>query len=293
MRWISVLCTGALASAPALGQQLVGGDKGSARGTTHEAGYLLDLGDFNGDGFGDFMSMGRDRADIYWPVTINFVSGRDGTPLRPPRRSPSGSRPFEAVTAAGDVDGDGVFDYAVTMRDQEPPQLFIVQVCSGADDRVLWQVTGPWGNLFGYSLLGGVDLNGDGRPDLVLTVPRYSRAILAYDHRGTLLWQNPGTAQIIFDYEATRTTLARIGDINGDGADDVVVGAIDVSGQLAGAVVVLSGRDGRILTIGRREDYQVGLIIARAGDMDGDGVPDIATGNKSSVAMVFSGRTGT
>jgi hypothetical protein len=146
------------------------------------------------------------------------------------------------------------------------------------------------------SLLGGVDLNGDRRPDLVLTWPRDANdglgSVVAYDHRGTFLWKRRGTNQLLFNYEWYET-LSRIGDVDRDGAEDVIVGATDLSGPGTGAAVVLSGRDGRTLTIGRDpQGYQIGYANAGAGDVDGDGTPDIASVSDANVAAVYSGRTG-
>lgn len=93
------------------------------------------------------------------------------------------------------------------------------------------------------------------------------------------------------------SSLAAIGDVDGDGAGDIAVGApyTDTGrGADAGTVVVFSGRD---LTVRCRAadpvgaaNARLGTSVAGIGDVTGDHVPDIAAGapGRSSV-VVFSG----
>ena len=76
------------------------------------------------------------------------------------------------------------------------------------------------------------------------------------------------------------TSVTSLGDVNGDGHDDVAVGApFDSSnGEAAGKVTVYSGADGSLLhSLSGAEDGQwLGSSIAGVGDLDGDGFMDIA-----------------
>ncbi len=78
--------------------------------------------------------------------------------------------------------------------------------------------------------------------------------------------------------------------------DDYVLGGVDFVAGL-GAAIVLSGRDGSVLHIGRSQSWQepIGWTTVGVGDMDGDGVPDFAGGSiptSGGLVQVFSGRTG-
>ena len=78
-------------------------------------------------------------------------------------------------------------------------------------------------------------------------------------------------------------SVSGVGDINGDGHDDVVVGAPGVgtgSMDWTGAAIVYCGLTGtEILTIeGEASMDFFGFSVAGPGDLNGDGIPDIAVG---------------
>jgi len=100
------------------------------------------------------------------------------------------------------------------------------------------------------------------------------------------------------------TSLANIGDVNGDGIADLAAGMPNHSATAAGAggVVVLSGADGAMLheLFGDAADDQLGASVGAAGDVDGDSVPDViagaprnsAGGLHAGLARVYSGADG-
>ena len=60
-----------------------------------------------------------------------------------------------------------------------------VEIASGEDDSRIWKVEGP----AGYTMLGDLDLDGDQKPDLVVTDyrPPY-HTVRAYSNKGKLLY---------------------------------------------------------------------------------------------------------
>ncbi len=87
-----------------------------------------------------------------------------------------------------------------------------------------------------------------------------------------------------------------IGDVDGDGAHDVVTSAPTFGSErdTSGAVYVYSSRSGKLLwrAVGAAGD-QLGTGVEAAGDVDGDGVPDVtATAPGGGKAYIYAGRTG-
>jgi hypothetical protein len=98
---------------------------------------------------------------------------------------------------------------------------------------------------------------------------------------------------------------ADLGDIDGDGADDFVIGAPfnAAGGRGAGRAYVYSGKTHAPLFTFTGEPHSlIGFAVGAAGDVDGDGVTDVIVGAPqggmqsagfgSGFARIYSGRTG-
>jgi hypothetical protein len=88
---------------------------------------------------------------------------------------------------------------------------------------------------------------------------------------------------------------ADAGDVNRDGHDDLVIGAwqVSVAAPSGGRIYLFSGKDGTVMrTItGRIPGETLGFDAAGAGDVDGDGIPDLlVTSSWSNVKGFRSGR---
>lgn len=82
------------------------------------------------------------------------------------------------------------------------------------------------------------------------------------------------------DAGAFATSLALIGDVNGDKASDVLVGSPSDGSANLGKVFVFSGRDGELLRTldGPAASSGFGIALDALGDVDRDGFPDFAVG---------------
>lgn len=229
------------------------------------------------------------------PGSIRFLSSRDGSVL-PPVISPPAGDVYYRLAGLGDVDGDGFRDFLVE-------GIWLGQIglhaISGRTHQRLWFVF----NYYGNSMATELDVNGDGRPDLV--VARTSEdepaggggfgttgVVYAYDHQGQLLHRTYSREPWVF----WTPGLVRFGDRDGDGCDDYLV-QLNLPGGLAGGVDVVSGRTG--LGIGRVVVQDGGSYweasLATCGDLDQDGVRDIAisgSGASGRLLHVFSTATG-
>jgi hypothetical protein len=191
-----------------------------------------------------------------------------------------------AFAAIGDVNGDGVIDVAVADRSGRVGGFFasgIVHLVSGADGSAIRDLTGTPANSQNFGVaMAGLDVDGDGVMDLAVGAPghsvpggAYSGAVRIYSGAsGSLLASAVGPAS-----SQLGSSLANAGDQDGDGVEDLYAGAPNSNGG-RGGVFVLSGADGSVI----REiasDAAVssfGLTLAALGDVDGDGLADVAIG---------------
>jgi len=119
---------------------------------------------------------------------------------------------------------------------------------------------------------------------------------------GQVVWQVSSPSGIAFSGFARSIAVA--GDVDGDGWDDFIVGEpgsnMTFPAWAQGNVWVISGNTGQVLVqvTGQTPNDGLGVHVAPAGDMDGDGVPDFAAATRTAVygiddhLRVFSGATG-
>jgi hypothetical protein len=259
-------------------------------------GYkMTGCGDMNGDGFEDLITISDGRCGGYNNQYISIVSGMDGSTLRVLVNQQSSFTPkYVAVAGAGDMNADGVADYAVCEGDYLSAWT---DIRSGVNDNVIWSVPDA-----GLELLSDLDLDGDGLKDLVIADYRnagYWGALRAYSNGGTLLYQRIGSVSDPgFPQVGLGNHLAKLGDIDGDGGDDFVVGCYESTGRGAGLIV--SGRTGSYIRIcyGELPGDGIGYHVSACGDLDADGYCDFAAGNGGNpftargAVRAFSSRTG-
>ena len=184
-------------------------------------------------------------------------------------------------TAAGDIDGDGITDIAVTDPGyRSGGTLFgsgVVHIVSGADGTTLRSYEGSPAESQYFGLgLASLDADGDGALDLAIGAPGHAGAygaVWIYSGAdGSVLSFTAGTGLSQFG-----SALANAGDQNGDGTDDLFVGA-PLASYNRGAVELISGVDGTsIRTFSPSSSYTgFGTTFATLGDLDGDGRAEVA-----------------
>jgi hypothetical protein len=283
-----------LSPSVALGQKLLWQRDGVA-GQHRFSPRVAVVGDLNGDGWEDVAAL-VEAPTPGWDNEIWFLSGKDGTTLRRrPEYAPLWG--YLTVARAGDMNSDGVPDYVFRTYSRYASWEVIVEVASGVDDSRLWRI-GPLPTPSGFALLGDLDLDGDGRVDLVVgNETNRAQTIRAYDNAGRELYTVAMPPDLVLLGGNSPQAFANLGDYDGDGADDYVVGAATKYLASSG-IAVLSGRTGQILlrSLTARFAYAefVGDTVAQTDDLDGDGVGDIYAGSFGipGVLVLFSGRTG-
>ncbi len=265
--------------------------------------------DMDGDGLPELL-VGAPRHSAEHPGTVQVLSARTGRVLLELRSELPDDGFGTALDTAGDVDGDGSIDILVGVPLDTEGALSggSVRLYSGSDGEEILRVVGetPYGNM-GRAVTGLDDVDGDGYPDLVVSEPgdelRGQEAggvfCLSGSEDGGLLWYSPGgTAE-----EGFGLCMARLPDLDGDGVDDLAVGAPGASneGLRSGRVALLSGADGRlILHAFGPAAGRFGSSLDHAGDIDGDGFADVVVGDPSALvagtphgkAWVMSGKDG-
>jgi hypothetical protein len=264
-------------------------------------------GDVDGDGTTDVIVGGPG----YFPEEIARVfSGRTGAVLHALTGQPTTSF-GRSVAGLGDLDGDGLGEFAVGAPDDSATMIAqgLVRVYRGADASVLYTLSGSaQADRLGSSMAEVGDLNGDGHADLLVGIPESdlaghnSGSVRLYSGvDGAVLMTFFGTgAQDLFGY-----AVAFAGDVNADGTPDVIIGApqLAATGVPKGYAVVCSGTDGAIIYTLHGDEYQdrFGAGVGCVGDVDGDGHDDFGVGaphnnsngpNSGSV-RIYSGSTGT
>lgn len=279
-----------------------------------QAGHALGdsvakVGDLDGDGIADLAAgMPGHSMTGTFAGACRFFSGSDGSVIRTVHGGMGGLRIGSTVRPMGDVDGDGIDDVLVGGTG-DPSSGGRAMVFSGADGSVLLSKSGPNGELWGYSMDGVGDLSGDGVPDFVVGVPRFSgstgfncgAALVFSGSDGALLMTLEGES----NNDELGTSVANAGDVDGDGLNDIIAGAWldDLNGLTpdAGSATVFSGADGSILYKfwGDAANDEFGRAVASAGDVNADGYADMIVGapnddvfGRCGSATVFSGFDG-
>lgn len=243
------------------------------------------LGDLDGDGAPEIV-FGAPRAphpDSGEPTgEVHVLSGLTGTTLMVRRGGEAYDAFGSAVCGAGDLNGDGWDDVLVGSPAGTPPSGS-VHALSGRDGSTLWIRAGKAaGERFGHALARVADVDGDGRPDVLVGAPHADtdgwnsgRVELCSGADGSLLRGFVGATG-----DFLGLALCSLSDVNGDGAGDLVLGApfADTEAFNGGSVHVVSGLDGTILfsVHGDQPGDLLGHALAPAGDVNADGLPDAA-----------------
>lgn len=254
-----------------------------------------------------------------------------------------------AVAGAGDVNNDGIDDlvvgalaanpggidcgqaYVIFGRSTPFPNILSAGSLDGTNGFILNGATD--GDLAGGSVAAAGDVNRDGIDDLIVgayganvggddrgqgyVVFGRSTGFAAVTNLGSLDGTNGFALDGVADFDQAGWSLSGAGDLNGDGVDDLILGARNAGGLGRGASYVVFGR-ANLIAVGPDKgggpqvqvfhaegslrfslfpysDTFGGGVRVAVGDINGDGQPDVITGPGSGLyarIVAFDGRTG-
>jgi hypothetical protein len=280
-----------------------------------EAGWsVAGAGDVNGDGNGDVLvgtglmittsgyhgSAYLVNGPVSGTLDLQFADARlDAEPA-----AGDGIR----ATGVGDMNGDGLADLLIgSPYDNEAglaagcaylvsgPASGIVDLGTTADAKLLAEGES---DIAGYQLSWAGDADGDGNDDVLI-------AAFGNDEGGT----NAGAAYLVLspvtgthdlstadakligtqEMEYVGGWVAGPGDVDADGNDDLIIGASghSVAGRAVGAAHLITSpvsgtielaNNADMTFLGERRDDMATGVVAGAGDVDADGLPDLLLG---------------
>lgn len=268
---------------------------------------LASLGDLDADGAPELIVGAYKDDNVDHNVgMLRIFSGASGALLYQADGETNGDRMGVSVASLADLNGDGVRDYLSGLY-KDDNVVFnggSTRVYSGADHSLLFTFDGVnMNSAFGWSASSAGDVDGDGLEDIISGAP-HDPTVGAY--AGKVQVHSGATGALLYTWfgDAAGDYFGHVvdgaGDVNADGFDDVIVGAIQstFTGVATGSgyARVFSGADGSLLheVVGHQTLDQLGFSARGVGDVTGDGYDDFLVGAPQGVTLGYAptGRPG-
>jgi hypothetical protein len=246
------------------------------------------VGDVTGDGVEDVVI----GSGLNTVALVRVFSGATRQEVN--RFSPFSTFTGGVFVAVGDLTQDGLRDIVVTPDQSGGPRVVVVR---GGDFQTVASFFGiDDSNFRGGARAAVGDVNADGRPDLVVSAGFLGGPRIAIFDGRTVTTGTP--MRLVNDFFAFESTLRNgayvaVGDLNGDGFEDVIFGAgpggaprvLAISGQ----TLMTQGSAAAVATplanfFGGDLNNRSGIRVASK-DLDGDGRSDFLTAGGSGTQV--------
>ncbi len=261
-------------------------------------------GDVNGDGYADMIVGAPYYTNDSNDEGRAFVWHGSSGGISPSRDWYDEGDAVEAwygfsVATAGDVNGDGYSDIIVGApgKNSSGGSVFAYYGAPASlDETAGWTKASNLENAhFGHSVASAGDINADGYADVIVGAPQWDDGQTleggAFLYLGTAngLSSSPSWHKYS-DQEGAYFgwSVSTTGDVNGDGYDDVIIGApyyMHINHDNEGMVWVYHGSSSGLETSpsfskdSDQDNAQFGYAVANAGDVNGDGYGDVIVGS--------------
>ena len=216
-----------------------------------------------------------------------------------------------SVSKAEDVNGDGFSDIMVgapynDAGGADAGRTYVYFGESVPDNTADVIITGvAAGDNSGFSVSSAGDMNGDCYSEVI--VGAYANDAGGSNAGRTYVYLNSMTGPDIADEYFTGATagdlfgfsVSSIGDVNGDGFNDIIIGALynDANGSNAGRAYIFFGGNitnntADIILSGTNPDDLFGISVSSAGDVNGDGFSDVIVGANGNDVFVTADNAG-
>lgn len=275
------------------------------------SGSVRGVGDLDRDGLDDFAFVGAGQGigHLVYGSSTRLEGQLDAAAVSTSITSPTGYRgQMLGVESAGDVNGDGYGDLLVEVKSGSIVSHYLVysgserfsEILSLEDAGALFRGRTE-GKGFGLGAAAAGDVNGDGYSDLLVTTqdgqPRPRIALYYGGAKKITGAMSPADAEAGFDMPSSWPTMKAIGDLDGDGIDDLAIPSPRSIRFFYGKQTNYEGTytpEDAAFSLepegdnGSLADPRAGFTGMAAGDVDADGSIDILIGDSHQRAQAGS-----